>query len=115
MWLPSKIYHWVKNAGHPTQSRLSRWEAMAHRIIKRSEEIRSWSDQELRKHSREIRWQARTGIPLSSLLTEAYAMVREASRRTTEKLHYPVQIMGGIAMFEGHIVQMQTGEGKTLT
>jgi preprotein translocase subunit SecA len=42
-------------------------------------------------------------------------MVREASRRTTGKLHYPVQIMGGIAMFEGHIAEMQTGEGKTLT
>jgi preprotein translocase subunit SecA len=115
MWLPSTIYHWVRNAGHPTQSRLSRWEAMADKVIKRSDAIRNWSDQELRRHAREIRWQAKTGIPLASLLQEAFAMVREASRRTTGKLHYPVQIMGGIALFEGQIVEMHTGEGKTLT
>ncbi len=115
MGLPSTTYHWIRQAGRPTQARQSRWEAMAGKIIKRSEEIRNWSDQELRRHAREIRWQAKTGIPLASLMNEAYAMVREASRRTTGKLHYPVQLMGGIAMFEGHIVEMQTGEGKTLT
>ncbi len=88
---------------------------MAKRIVKRSEEIRNWSDQELRRHAREIRWQAKTGVSLQTLLPDAYAMVREASRRTTGLLHFPVQIMGGIAMFEGHIAEMQTGEGKTLT
>lgn len=115
MWLPSSMYHWVRKGGRPTQARLSRWRAMANQVIKRSEDIKNWSDQELRRHAREIRWQAKTGVPLASLLTEAYAMVREASRRTSGKQHYPVQIMGGIALFEGHIAEMQTGEGKTLT
>ncbi len=115
MWQPSHMYHWFRSAGHATQARLSRWQSMANQIITRSEEIQAWSDPELRKHAREIRWKAKTGIPLSSLLPEAFAMVREASRRTTGKLHYPVQLMGGIALFEGHIAEMQTGEGKTLT
>lgn len=115
MWLPSSMYHWIRKGGRPTQARLSRWRAKANQVIKRSEEITNWSDQELRRHAREIRWQAKTGVPLDSLLVEAFAMVREASRRIDGKLHYPVQIMGGIALFEDNIVEMQTGEGKTLT
>ncbi len=114
MWLPT-MYHWCRSVGQPTEARLSRWKAMANRIVKRSEEIRNWSDQELRRHARELRWQVKTGVSLASLLPEGYAMVREASRRTTGLVHFPVQIVGGIAMFEGHIAEMQTGEGKTLT
>jgi preprotein translocase subunit SecA len=62
-----------------------------------------------------IGWEARTGVPLQRLLPEAFALVREASRRVLGKAHFPVQLMGGIAMFEGRITEMQTGEGKTLT
>jgi len=115
MWHPSSMYHWVRKGGRASEARLSRWRAMAEKVIKRSAELKSWSDRELRRHAHEIRWQAKTGIPLNNLMTEAFAMVREASRRTTGMMHYPVQIMGGIALFEGHIVEMQTGEGKTLT
>jgi preprotein translocase subunit SecA len=115
MWHPTSMYHWFRKAGRTTEARLSRWRSMAGQVIRRSEELQNWSDQELRRHAHEIRWQAKTGIPLANLLTEAFAMVREASRRTTGLLHYPVQVMGGIALFEGHIAEMQTGEGKTLT
>src|SRR5262249_1074477 len=52
---------------------------------------------------------------LSRLLPEAFALMREAARRTLSMSHYPVQIMGAIAIFEGGLAEMQTGEGKTLT
>ena len=64
---------------------------------------------------REIRWRAKTGVPLLALAEEAYALVREASRRTLGMEHFAVQLMGGLALLEGHIAEMQTGEGKTLT
>ncbi len=73
------------------------------------------TDAQLRGIADELRWQAQTGTPLKSLLIESYALVRQASRRITGMQHFPVQLMGGIALFEGHVAEMQTGEGKTLT
>ena len=67
------------------------------------------------KRGRELRWQAKTNVRLVELLPESYALVHEASRRELGFQHFAVQIMGGIALFEGHVAEMQTGEGKTLT
>ncbi len=58
---------------------------------------------------------ARSGETLGRLLPDAYALVREAARRTLNMRHFDVQVLGGIAMFHRSIVEMQTGEGKTLT
>ena len=113
--LSSILVHSVAGGFRPSASRLSRWRAEAKRIIRRSEQLKDLSDADLHRQGSELRWRARTGTSLRSLLPEAYALVREASRRTTGKSHYPVQIMGAIALFEGHIAEMQTGEGKTLT
>ncbi len=88
---------------------------MARRIIKRSEKLRDLTDEELQSAGRKIRWEAKAGVPLATLLPEAYALVRESARRTLGIQHFEVQIMGAIALFEGHIAEMQTGEGKTLT
>jgi preprotein translocase subunit SecA len=78
-------------------------------------ELKLLSDRELRKQSLSLRYRARSGEPLARLLPEAYALVREAGRRTIQMRHFDVQILGGIAMFNRSIVEMQTGEGKTLT
>jgi preprotein translocase subunit SecA len=88
---------------------------MARRIFALSETLTDLSDAELLKKGRDLRWRAKSGIPLHALLTETYALLRESSRRAVKMQHFPVQIMGGIALFEGHIAEMQTGEGKTLT
>lgn len=88
---------------------------MANVVVRRSEEFEKLSTNELLRHSREIQWSAKTGVPLHSLLIDAYALARAASLRALGYSHYPVQIMGGIALFEGNIAEMQTGEGKTLT
>lgn len=69
----------------------------------------------LRKRSLAIRYRAMAGEKLGTLLPEAYALAREAGRRALTMRHYDVQIIGGIALFEGYIAEMQTGEGKTLT
>jgi preprotein translocase subunit SecA len=62
-----------------------------------------------------LRYRAKSGEPLSKLLVEGYALVREAGRRTINMRHFDVQLLGGIAIFHRSIVEMQTGEGKTLT
>ena len=77
-------------------------------------EMLKLNDQQLRKRSLSLRYRAKSGEPLSRLLVEGYALVRESGRRTLNMRHFDVQILGGIAMFHKSIVEMQTGEGKTL-
>lgn len=89
---------------------------------RRLPEIAAWepivkldTDSQLRKRSLSLRYRARSGEKLVKLLGEAYAVVREAGRRTLNMRHFDVQLIGGIAMFHGCIAEMETGEGKTLT
>lgn len=77
--------------------------------------LKELTEQQLRKQSLSLQYRAKSGEPLSRLLVEGYALVREAGRRTIEMRHFDVQILGGIAMFRRSIIEMQTGEGKTLT
>lgn len=107
--------HYAKSAGVPSKSRLSRWRATAHRVLKLSQKYTDFTDEKLRNEARDCQWRAKTGVPLRSLMVEIFAMGVEASRRKLGMEHYPVQIMGGIAIFEGGIAELQTGEGKTLT
>jgi preprotein translocase subunit SecA len=111
----SQIHHWFRSAGRIRQARLSRWRETAARVEDCAKELSGLSDAELRTRSRELRWQAKTGVPLSQLLIDGFALVYEATRRATGMQFYPVQLMGGMALFEGHIAEMRTGEGKTLT
>ena len=57
---------------------------------------------------------SRSGTPLDDLLVEAFAVVREASKRTLKMRHFDVQLIGGIILHKGIIAEMKTGEGKTL-
>ena len=115
MSLPNKIYHGLKTGFIPSAARRSRWRATARKIIRLSESLKGLTDEELLIRGRKLRWEARAGIPLEKLLEEAYALVRESARRVLGMQHFEVQIMGAISLFEGHIAEMQTGEGKTLT
>ena len=111
----SEVYHWTKSGMIPSMARRSRWRSMARQIIKRSEKLNNLTDEELTTAGRKLRWEAKAGTPLKKLLVEAYALVRQSARRVLNMEHFEVQIMGAIALFEGHIAEMQTGEGKTLT
>ncbi|MBU6139993.1 MAG: preprotein translocase subunit SecA [Proteobacteria bacterium] len=72
------------------------------------------SDQELRAKTDEFRSRLQAGAPLDSLLHEAFAVVREASKRTLNMRHFDVQMIGGMVLHHGKISEMRTGEGKTL-
>lgn len=72
------------------------------------------SDEQLKAKTAEFRARLDKGETLDDLLPEAFATVREASKRVLGKRHYDVQMIGGMALHEGRIAEMKTGEGKTL-
>ncbi|HEY1688047.1 MAG TPA: preprotein translocase subunit SecA [Solirubrobacteraceae bacterium] len=78
-------------------------------------ELEHDSDAELRERTDAMREDARDGASLDSLLPECFAVVREAGRRTMQMRHFDVQLIGGMALHDGQIAEMKTGEGKTLT
>lgn len=76
--------------------------------------VRTLSDEQLRAKTGEFRRRREAGEPENSMVPEAFAIVREAAWRVLRMRHFDVQLMGGLALLEGNIVEMQTGEGKTL-
>jgi preprotein translocase subunit SecA len=99
----------------PTKWKLSRWAQIVPAVAAFEPELQAHSDEELRKRSLALRYRAKSKEPLTKLLPEAYALVREAGRRKLNMRHFDVQILGGIALHHRAIAEMQTGEGKTLT
>ena len=95
--------------------KMVRWRRQLAQINALEATLQQEDDASLRKRSLALRYRAMAGEKLPTLLPESYALVREAGRRTLSMRHYDVQIVGGIALFEGNIAEMQTGEGKTLT
>ncbi len=95
--------------------RIKRWLNALSDVTKLEPSMRELNDQQLRKTSLALRYRAMSGVPLVKLLPEAFALVREAGRRSMGMRHFDVQIVGGAALFDGCIAEMQTGEGKTLT
>ena len=98
-----------------TSGSMSRWRRLVKKIDSLSPELESIDDDRLRKKSLGLKYDALSGMPLDDLLVDAYALVREAARRSIGMKHYEVQLLGGIAMHNRSIAVMQTGEGKTLT
>jgi preprotein translocase subunit SecA len=93
----------------------SDWSANIPLIAALEETLKEQSDYDLKKTSLSLRYRARSGEPLERLLVEAFALVREAGRRKINMRHFDVQLLGGMAVHFNSIVEMQTGEGKTLT
>ena len=79
------------------------------------EQMQSLSEEELRGMTDSFKKRLKDGESLESILVEAYAVAREAAMRVLGKFPYDEQVLAGIAMFEGKLVEMKTGEGKTLT
>ncbi len=76
--------------------------------------IEALSDADLAQKTNQFKEQISRGASLNDILPEAFAVVREASKRTLHMRHYDVQMMGGIVLHQGKIAEMKTGEGKTL-
>ncbi|HET7136267.1 MAG TPA: preprotein translocase subunit SecA, partial [Casimicrobiaceae bacterium] len=76
--------------------------------------ISALSDEDLRDKTQELKKRVGDGATLEDVLPEAFAVVREAGKRTLNMRHFDVQLIGGIALHNGKIAEMRTGEGKTL-
>ncbi|MDD5217369.1 MAG: preprotein translocase subunit SecA, partial [Candidatus Omnitrophica bacterium] len=87
---------------------------LVHAVNAFEPEMEKLSDAELRAKTDEFRKRLADGQTLDDILPEAFAAVREASKRTTKMRHFDVQILGGIVLHKGRIAEMSTGEGKTL-
>jgi len=91
------------------------YQKRAEAINRFEPEMEALSDAEIRQEADKLRERARGGESLDDLLPEAFALTREASKRSTGQRHYDVQLIGGMVLHDGAIAEMRTGEGKTLT
>jgi len=100
--------------GDPQKRELERANALVDQINQLEPEYEKLSQPELRAKTDFFRQRLADGQALDDILVEAFAAVREASKRTTGLRHFDIQLIGGIFLHEGKIVEMRTGEGKTL-
>ncbi len=94
---------------------LKQYRSTVARINAMEPQFEKLSDDELRGKTQEFRDRVAKGETLDALLPEAFAVVREGSKRVMKMRHFDVQLVGGIALHQGKIAEMRTGEGKTLT
>ncbi|MBO8142036.1 MAG: preprotein translocase subunit SecA [Firmicutes bacterium] len=104
----------LKKLFDPTPKELNRLRELVDKINGFEPEMSRLSDEDLKAKTAEFRRRLDNGASLDDLLPEAFAVVREAARRTVGMRHFDVQLMGGIVLHEGRIAEMKTGEGKTL-
>ena len=97
------------------QKELDRIGKIVEKINSHEEDFKNLNDDDFPKKTNEFRNQLKDGKTLDELLPEAFALVREAAKRTRNERHFNVQLIGGVALHEGKIAEMRTGEGKTLT
>jgi preprotein translocase subunit SecA len=102
-----------KIIGDPNQKVLDQIQPIAEKVNSFESEIEKLSDEQLKNKTEEFKKRL-TNETLDDLLPEAFAVVREAAKRTLGQRHFDVQILGGIVLYQGKISEMKTGEGKTL-
>ncbi|WP_240224531.1 preprotein translocase subunit SecA [Rheinheimera hassiensis] len=94
---------------------LKKLEKQVQQINALEAELEALSDDQLKQKTAEFKQQLANGSTLESILPQAFATVREASKRVFGMRHFDVQLLGGIVLHQGKIAEMRTGEGKTLT
>ncbi len=104
----------AKIIGTQNERELKRLAPLVAHINSLEPAVRALSDEQLRAKTAEFRERLARGATLDELLPEAFAVVREAARRTLNMRHFDVQLIGGIVLHQGKIAEMKTGEGKTL-
>ncbi len=100
--------------GTESQRILKELKPLVEEINSKEEAISSLSDLELKEKTFEFKERLKKGETLDDILPEAFAVVREASKRCRNERHFDVQLLGGIVLHRGNIAEMRTGEGKTL-
>nr|WDA99327.1 preprotein translocase subunit SecA [Galdieria yellowstonensis] len=96
------------------QEHLIEYRPIVDRINSLRSQISKLKDEQLKQKSQYLQEQVDKGVTLEAILPEAFALIREVSKRVIGLEHFDVQIMGGIALHHGKIAEMKTGEGKTL-
>ncbi|MDO8743012.1 MAG: preprotein translocase subunit SecA [Candidatus Azambacteria bacterium] len=109
MSILSKIF------GDANERYISKIRPLLEKVNSFEEQISKLSDNELKNKTTEFKDRVSKGAALDEILPEAFAMARETAKRTLKQRHFDEQILGGIALHQGKIAQMATGEGKTLT
>ncbi|MGB2844710.1 MAG: DEAD/DEAH box helicase, partial [Candidatus Aminicenantaceae bacterium] len=107
-WLIRKIF------GTKNERDLKKLQPYATAINELEARIQKFSDNELRAKTAEFKEKLEQGATIDDLLFEAFAVVREAGKRTINMRHFDVQLIGGVVLHQGKIAEMKTGEGKTL-
>src|SRR5881628_1130594 len=111
MWFDKVL---AKIFGTANERELKRLRPIVAEINAREPDVRERSDEQLRARTAEFRKRYEAGETLEDLLPDAFAVVREAGRRTLNMRHFDVQLIGGMVLHRGKIAEMKTGEGKTL-
>ncbi len=108
------MFKWLGGLRDSNERELKRLEPLVAEINGLEADFKKLNDAELAAKTEEFKGRLKSGASLDDILPEAFAAVREASRRTIGLRHYDVQFMGGIVLHQGKIAEMRTGEGKTL-
>jgi len=100
--------------GDPNERELKKLQPVVEKVNALEKDFEKLKDNDLPKKTEEFKQRLTKGEKLDDLLPEAFALVREAAKRTLRQRHFDVQLLGGIILHQGKIAEMKTGEGKTL-
>lgn len=100
--------------GSPEEKLVKSWQPTVERINALESMLEKLSQDEIKSKTQEFKSRLEKGETLDDILPEAFALVREAAKRTLGQRHFDVQLLGGIALYKSGIAEMKTGEGKTL-
>src|SRR5262245_20719520 len=105
---------WLQSGAKSARKELAPYLSQLDAVNALEAELQRLADGELSERAQVLRQRARSGEALDALLPEWFAVMRETALRVLGERPYEVQLLAGIAMHEGRLVEMQTGEGKTL-
>jgi preprotein translocase subunit SecA len=100
--------------GDPNTKELKKIQFLVDAINEKEEEFKKLSEEQIKEKTHEFQKRVKSGEPLDKILPEAFAVCREAGKRTIGQRAFDTQLIGGIALHQGKIAEMKTGEGKTL-
>ena len=104
----------AKIFGDPNEKVVKNLQKTVDQVNQLEPKFESFSDEQLREKTKEFQKEYKGGKKLDDILPEAFAIVREAAKRTLKQRHFDVQMIGGLVLHQGKISEMKTGEGKTL-
>ncbi|SHK77226.1 preprotein translocase subunit SecA [Desulforamulus aeronauticus] len=108
------MFNFIKNLFDDNAKEVKRLQRIVEDVNDLESQIAGLTDEQLRNKTSEFKQLLENGRTLDDIMPEAYAVVREASKRVLGMRHYDVQLIGGMVLHQGRIAEMRTGEGKTL-